>query len=176
MSVRRTSVVAFSVLAMAGAVAIAAPAFFSMPRVALAQNAPNGDREGKETRWLQDLGLSPDQLQQLQSIRGQYREPLQAKRTALRQAQDELRTRMTGDASDDEIRRQFQEVQRLRQEMAELRFESMLAARKIMTDEQRDRFAAKMQEHSRNKKGPRQGQQGMGRGRGRGMGNPGNTP
>ncbi len=161
MFVRRTSVVAFSVLAMAGAVAIAAPAFFSTPREALAQSAPNGDREGKETRWLQDLGLSPAQLQQLQSIRSQYREPLQAKREALRQEQDELRTLMTGDASADDIRRQFREVQRLRQEMAELRFESMLAAREIMTDEQRDRFAAKMQEHSRGKKGPNQGRRGM---------------
>ncbi len=54
---------------------------------------------------------------------------------------------MTGNASDDQLRQQHQEMQALRQQVETRRFETMLQIRKVLTPEQRAKAAQLMQEH-----------------------------
>jgi periplasmic protein CpxP/Spy len=57
--------------------------------------------------WLRDLDLSPDQMQKIQSVRGQYQDKLMSQRQAARRAHRELRTLMAGDAGVEEIRQKY---------------------------------------------------------------------
>jgi Spy/CpxP family protein refolding chaperone len=106
----------------------------------LAQSPPQPRRT--ETRgWLKELNLSPEQIQKIRQIRGQYQGRLTQQRQAVQQAQQELKELMTGNASTEQIRQKFDQVQRLRQELADTRMDSMLAIRKILTPEQRQKLA-----------------------------------
>jgi Spy/CpxP family protein refolding chaperone len=96
--------------------------------------------------WLRDLDLSPDQMQKIQSIRGQYQDKLVSQRQAARQSQRELRTLMAGDASVDAIRQKYREAQTLKQQVANTQFDSMLEMRQVLTPQQRQKFAERMEQ------------------------------
>ncbi|KAM3115815.1 Spy/CpxP family protein refolding chaperone [Phormidesmis sp. 146-33] len=94
--------------------------------------------------WLRDLDLSPDQMQKMRSIRKQYQDKLVSQRQAARQSQQELRTLMAGDASVEAIRQKYREAQTLRQQVADTQFNSMLEMRQVLTPQQRQKFAERM--------------------------------
>lgn len=56
---------------------------------------------------------------------------------------------MIDDTASSEVRRQHQQVQTLRQDLSDLRFESMLKMRNVLTPDQREEFAELMQERRR---------------------------
>ena len=56
---------------------------------------------------------------------------------------------MQGNASENDLRNKHQEIVSLRQQMGNLRFESMLEMRKVLTPEQRQQFVQLMQERRR---------------------------
>ncbi|MFN4280277.1 Spy/CpxP family protein refolding chaperone [Thermosynechococcus sp.] len=103
-------------------------------------------------RWganLENLNLTPEQRQRLQAVRQQYQSQMEQTRTQLRQAKAELRQMMSGNASEDQIRSKHQQVRQLDNQLASLRFESMLAMRGILTPEQRQALASQMQQRRR---------------------------
>ena len=156
MSIRRIAVVTMAMLSLGGAAAVAAPQLF------IAQDGnftrteninPSKDRQSMKTgvgqkgegRWLEQLNLSPEQVKKIEEIRNQHDSKIKLKSQELRQAHEQLRELMTEDASTNAIRQQHSQVNRLRQEMGELRFERMLAIREVLEPEQRQQLTNWMQ-------------------------------
>jgi Spy/CpxP family protein refolding chaperone len=108
----------------------------------LAQRGPGG---GRGERWLQQLNLSPQQQQQLSAIRQKYRGQMEPLRQQLRANQDELRRLMASDSANAaNIRAKHDQIAGLRQQLDQLRFESMLESREILSPEQRQQLAQLM--------------------------------
>lgn len=106
------------------------------------------DRGGE--RWLQQLNLSREQMQKIQAIRARYKTKIEQNSQILRQAQQELSNLMAGVASTNEIREKHRQVEQLRQQLAQMRFESMLEIRDVLNPEQRRQFIQMMQQRRRN--------------------------
>jgi len=114
--------------------------------------------KGGQGQWMESLNLSDGQKQQLEAIRQKYQDQMKSLAEQLRTNQNELRTLMTGNGSDSEIRAKHNQVNNLRQQLGEMRFNSMLESRQVLTPEQRQQFSQLMQE----RQGNRQGRRGMG--------------
>lgn len=147
MLLRRLSLLAVLMLLIGPAVStLAAPNPAQLP-AAVAQQPPRTDRPGgNEERLFEQLNLSQEQKQKMQAIRNQYKDQLNQRRQALHQAQQELKTLMTGTASANQIREKHRQLLTLRQQLEEVQFESMLAMREVLTPEQRNQFAQLMQQ------------------------------
>lgn len=142
----KMSVVALLILSLGGVIAL------FVPNPLLSQNPdpePSPSVEtpwtGKEGGWLRDLNLTTTQVQQLQAIRQQYHDPLQQNSQKLHQARQELKTLMAGTAPTAEVRAKFQQVQQLSQTVAQVRFDSLLAMREVLSPDQREALAEKFQ-------------------------------
>ena len=134
----------FASLAVTGAAfpSTAETAIGEFPQL-LAQRGPNPQRE---ERLMESLNLNDQQKQDLNAIRQKYQGKMEAIVSQLRTRQDELRTLMGSNASDSEIRAKHKQVADLRQQLGELRFDSMLESRKVLTPDQRKQFAQSMGE------------------------------
>jgi protein CpxP len=143
---RRVAIVAAStVLVLVGSAAVLRAIDFGSQNSSAIAQAPT-ERPGKRGLGLmRDLNLSVEQMKSIQQIRSRYRDQLESDRTAARQAQQELRKLMAGNAKDDEIRDKFRQVQSLRAKAAEAQFNSMLEMRGVLTQEQRQKFAERME-------------------------------
>lgn len=113
--------------------------------------AQRGIRQGerssdKAEKLIEQLDLSDEQVQQLNTIRQKYASQLQPLRERIRTTADELRTMMQGEASDTALRMKHKDMVSLRQQMGDLRFESMIEMRKVLTPQQRQEFAQLMQQ------------------------------
>jgi periplasmic protein CpxP/Spy len=125
---------------------------------AIAQSTPatgdqgtpaRGDRgkRGWGEKWQEQLNLSADQKAQIKQIRDQAKSDSQSLRQQMRTAFEKQQSLMAGNASDDQIRQQHREVQALRQQAADRRFDTMLKIRQILTPEQRAKAAQMRKEH-----------------------------
>ncbi|MCY7323601.1 MAG: Spy/CpxP family protein refolding chaperone [Phormidesmis sp. CAN_BIN36] len=95
--------------------------------------------------WLRELDLEPAQMQKIQAIRRQSRDQIDRQRQAIQQGQQELRSLMASDASADQIRGKYLQVKRVREELADTQFNSLLEMRQVLTPNQRRKFAERMQ-------------------------------
>lgn len=140
-------VIASTVLLVVGSAAVLRAIDFRQSNDVIAQAPSPSDRPGRgEMGLLRELNLSPDQMSRIQQIRSRYRDQLKSDRDAARQAQQDLRTLMAGTANDDQIREKFRQVKELRTKVADAQFNSMLEVRNILTPEQRQRFAQRMEQ------------------------------
>ncbi|UBF29005.1 Spy/CpxP family protein refolding chaperone [Kovacikia minuta CCNUW1] len=147
MSPRRISAIAAVLIALGGAVAIAnQPSLFSQSTVQSPAEQPAQNRDRDKGGWLKDLNLTQDQLKKIQTIRNRYKNQFAQQRQAVQQAQRELRDLMAGDASAEQVRQKYQQLQVLKQQSGSTRFNSMLEIREILTPEQRQKFVSRMKE------------------------------
>lgn len=109
----------------------------------LAQREPG---PGKDARWMDSLNLSNQQKQELNAIRQKYQGQMDKLFNQLRTRQEELQNLMGGNASDQELRAKHKQVSELRNQLGELRFNSLLESRKVLTPDQRKQFAQLMEE------------------------------
>lgn len=158
MQLRRVSILSVVLLSLGGAVALANqnPLF---PQ-SVAQNAGGLGHMGRgQPKLMEQLNLTPDQKQKLQTIHSQYQDQISQRKQAVRKATQELRDLMASDASATSIRTKHQEVQGLRQQLEAVSFESTLATRDVLTLDQRKQFAQLMEQrhnsrnHGRNETG-----------------------
>ena len=127
----------------------------------LAQADTQSPRSARKENWLQELNLSKEQIQKIQAIRRQYQDRLTQQRQSVKQAQQALKDLMaSGDASSEQIRQKFNQVQTMQQTLADTRMESMLAIRTVLTVEQRQKMTELMRQR---------GKPGRGRGMGAGL-------
>jgi periplasmic protein CpxP/Spy len=122
----------------------------------IAQNTPDRPSEGNQRkgRWgnkggemFKELNLTPDQQAKIKAIREQEKTASMDRRNQMRAAFDRMRSLSAGNATDDQLRAQHQQVQQLRQQAADRRFETMLKIRAVLTPEQRTKMAELMQKH-----------------------------
>lgn len=139
----RRLILATALLLACGSVTPANPSI--APEIA---QAPPGQPSLRQNRgaWLRDLNLSPEQMQRIRAIQNQYQGRIRQERQAYRQAQRELRNLMAGNASVDTLRRQYNDAKAIRQRLADLQFESLLAMREVLTPAQRRKFADRMEQ------------------------------
>ena len=93
------------------------------------------------------LDLTNEQSTQIEAIREKYRAANEENYQQLKQAREEMRSLLTSDANPNRLRQQHQEMQSLRQQLGNSRFEAMLEVREILTPEQRQQMADMMAEH-----------------------------
>lgn len=147
MVIRPVSTLAALLMTVGSAIVLIPPiaVISSAASQSFAQTPPQ-PRRGEMKGWLKQLNLSAEQIQKIKQIRSQYQGQLTQQRQAVQQAQRELKELMAGNASTEQVRQKFDQVQRLRQELADTRMESMLAIRKILNPEQRQKLADLMRQ------------------------------
>ncbi|MEM6503504.1 MAG: Spy/CpxP family protein refolding chaperone [Cyanobacteria bacterium P01_C01_bin.89] len=139
-----------------------------------AEDARGGrGRRGNGPGWLRELNLTEAQQTQMQAIKEKYRPQMEQQRAEGKAAKDQMRQLMSNpNTSNDQLRSQHQKLQQLRQSKGNLRFESMLEMRTVLTPEQRQQMAQRMAEREE-----RRGGRGGGRARGERRGDgPGAAP
>lgn len=153
MTIRQNSlVIALLALFVGGSVVLAEPLFKkNLNSDQFVAQTPEGrmGKRGKfgQGRVLEELNLSEQQQQQLEAIKQKYQGQFQPLRENMRTLRQELQTMMTGTASNNQIRAKHQQLAASRQQMENLRFESMLEMREVLTPEQRSKFGQLMEQY-----------------------------
>ena len=145
MSIRRISAIAVLIFTLGStAVAVAIPN--PVEPQTLAQNQQPNRPAGKEGRLFEQLNLSADQKQKMQAVRDRYKDQISQRMQAMRQAREEMETMMSGTDNASQIREKHRQIMGLRQQLEEVKLESMLAMREVLTSEQRSKLAQLMQQ------------------------------
>jgi periplasmic protein CpxP/Spy len=122
------------------------------PPLYIAQTEPqpvprSGERRARRAdNLLEQLNLTDAQKRQIAAIRQKYQGQMKQLREGLRSDRQELESLMAGNATDGQIRAKHQEIERSRQKLSDLRFQSLLEMRQVLTPDQRSKFARLMQE------------------------------
>ena len=98
----------------------------------------------------QQLNLTPQQRHRIRQIRRQYQTEIFRLKEDLRVARQELAQMMSGTDSAAVIRAKHTQIERFRQKLGGLHFESMLATREILTPQQRQKFAEILETNQQN--------------------------
>ena len=112
----------------------------------IAQHSRHGKRgrgEGMQ-RVLQQLDLTPEQLQQIEDIQEQSKNQAQALHQQMQTQREEMRSLLASDATPEQLQQQHQQTQDLHQQLGDNRFETMLQVREVLTSEQRTQMAELM--------------------------------
>jgi Spy/CpxP family protein refolding chaperone len=148
---RKSFVVAIAAFFAAGLIGFASPLLHSqsLPTITLepsfAQISTQEPLENKG-KFLEQLNLSEPQKQQISSIRQKYRGQIEQLQEKARVTQKELFDMMAGTESVSAIRSKREEAASLREELGNLRFESMLEMREVLTPQQRAQVAQRLQQ------------------------------
>lgn len=121
----------------------------------IAQNpTPTKQRgEGKKNQLMEKLNLTTQQQQQIESIRTKYQPEMDNIQEQMRVERQKMNEMMKNNDSQNNLRSQHQKISTLQQKMNNLRFESMLETRELLTPEQRQQFSAMMGEKRGNGRG-----------------------
>lgn len=98
---------------------------------------------------LDKLGLSDDQKQKLKAIHEAKKGSAMELHKEMRVLQQQFIDAMVAETSDASLRSLHDKVEQKRAQMGALRFEGMLEVRKILTPDQRKKFAELHQQHER---------------------------
>jgi periplasmic protein CpxP/Spy len=101
----------------------------------------NGEKRGG---ILQKLNLTRDQFLKVSAVRKQYQPLILSQARTVQTLQAKLRSLMASSAESSEVKTTFQELQKRRQELQQLRFDSSLATRQVLTLDQRKMFKAEL--------------------------------
>ena len=144
MSLRRVPVITVLMLSLVGSAVAFADSSSLLSQTAV-QATEDQRRPQRGTRLIQELNLTPEQTQRIQTIQNQYQGQIAQRKQAVRQARQELFGLMAGTATESQIRQKHDQVETLKQQAEEVRFNSMLAMREVLTPQQRRQFAERMQ-------------------------------
>ncbi|WP_159789010.1 DUF3747 domain-containing protein [Sodalinema gerasimenkoae] len=108
------------------------------------QPTPEPSQPSQEQPVRDEIALSNSQQERITQIRQSYLAESSRLEGELNQARQELQEMMISDASTRQVRRQRDQVERLRQRISDNRFSSMMAVRDVMSVEQRTAFADSM--------------------------------
>ena len=107
----------------------------------LQQNPKNPNKNIRQQRLLQTLGLSQDQVRQIQQINGEKRLQMDEAQMRFREATRNLDQAIYSDnAKEDEIQNHLKEVQAAQGEIVRIRFLTEFEVRKVLTPEQLNKF------------------------------------
>jgi Spy/CpxP family protein refolding chaperone len=128
--------------------------------VADAADAPQGTAPRSwETRLQQQLGLRDDQVQAIREIREREAVAWRQHGQTLRQARAELRRLILSEADETKIQARHAEVQQLMADGLTRRLNTLREITPLLTPEQREKFAAMMEQGRQHFRGSRRPQQ-----------------
>lgn len=104
-------------------------------------NTPDTPSEPQEQDWRDEIQLTAEQRQDIANMRQEYLAESGRIQGRLDSARQELQAMTIGDASSRQIRRQRKQVENLREDLYDLRFDSIMEIREVMSVEQRTAFA-----------------------------------
>ncbi len=129
------------------------PALRISERSPVTQLAHNNFHQGKRRggyggmkKVLEQLNLTPEQSQQIEAIHERFHSDNETLYQEMRTNHQEMRSLLASDASEEQLRQQHQNIQGLRQQLGNNRFETMLQVREILTPEQRTQMAELMEQ------------------------------
>lgn len=138
MLLRRLLILATLLLSFGSSVALTEPSSLTVQNVA------------QNNQSVKPPNLTPEQARQVGEARDRYKDQIAQRNRELRQAQEELDSLMSGSASESEVRSKYRQVAELRQQIEDLRFESMMAVRSLLTPEERRQLADYLQQQREN--------------------------
>lgn len=131
------------------------------------EGGPREERGDNRPNLLAELGLSPEQVQQIRRMNQERRPTMMQAQRRMREANRTLDAAIYRDTvNDEEFQTRLKEVQTAQSELARLRFENELAVRRILTPEQLIRFREirkRFEEQRQNEMRERRQQRRMGR-------------
>lgn len=130
--------------------AIAIGLISSQPFVTRVIAQPLDVPETPPANVLRALNLSDVQKQQIRSILEKDRETRRAVVQELRTKEQELRTMMDGNATREALMQKFSQIQNLRRQNEQRRFDQMLSMREILTPQQRTELSKVAKEANSN--------------------------
>ncbi|MGF1588346.1 MAG: Spy/CpxP family protein refolding chaperone [Pleurocapsa sp.] len=113
---------------------------YSLKPTAIADNSQAVTQPKSNSSLFQQLNLTSEQQRRIKQIHLQYEQKILKKKNLITKLQQQLSDMMVGTEPVELLRTKHQQLNILRQEMALLRFESMLATREILTPQQREKF------------------------------------
>jgi periplasmic protein CpxP/Spy len=112
---------------------------------AVAQTPTNQDqKQPRQQGWLKNLNLTSEQLKQIQTIRKQSKGNINLKKQAIQQAKQEFEALMADTTPASEVRKKYNQLKTLRQELSDIQLENTLAIREVLNPEQRQKYADHM--------------------------------
>jgi len=148
MSLRQISILTAVLISLGGA-SVFAQVSNSKHEIS-AQNPTKLPSQRRQSGWLQELNLTPKQLEEMKQIRSRSQGQIKPKQQALQQAQEKLSNLLAGTASQEQVRTKYNELKILRQQLADAQFENTLAIREILNPEQRQKLAEHLYKPQRN--------------------------
>lgn len=116
--------------------------FTTMRKVAQhMKHGKRGNRGEKMNRLLQQLDLTSAQSEQIEAIQEQSKTARESLHEQMETQQQKMRSLLDSDATSEQLTQQHQQLQNIRQQFGDNRFETMLQVREILTPEQRARMA-----------------------------------
>lgn len=112
-----------------------------------------GGRGDRAERLIDELDLTDAQVEQIRNIRQGAREEMQSLHGNLRAERQNMHELMASDATAADLRVQHETVQTLHRQVADQRFENMLAVREVLTPEQRAELSERMEQRRENRQG-----------------------
>lgn len=108
-------------------------------------------REGGLKKLLEQLNLTTEQSQKIETIQEETRSEKESLRQQLQTKHQELRSLLASDSPSEQLREQHQQLQAIHQQLASNRLETMLQVREILTPEQRTQMAELMAQRGEKK-------------------------
>ncbi len=99
---------------------------------------------GKEA--FKELNLTDDQKSKMKELRKASKNEMKVLRQTMKDRREKLAQSMAGKASDDELKKDFASLQEAKAKWESAKFDQRLKMRKVLTEEQRAKFASFMNE------------------------------
>ena len=148
MWLRRVFLSSVLLLAVGSASAFVKPNFLFPQSIAQNLGGQKAGTQG-EFKLMEQLNLTPEQRQKLRGIYYQYKDGIIERKQSVRQATKELRELMVSNASAQEVRAKYKQVEAVRQQLEAASFESMIEMRDVLTPTQRSQFAQLMEQQGK---------------------------
>ncbi len=113
------------------------------------EESPQRGKKGGRQRWgrmMEELNLTSAQKAEIKSIREKYSSEYPDFKEEIQASRQKMQSLLANNASNGELRQQYEQMQRLRQKMGDRRFEAMLEMREVLTSEQRTKMAQLIKE------------------------------
>lgn len=105
------------------------------------QRRQRGQQRHKMTR---ELGLTQEQVNKIREIRENQREEIRSIQSEISEKMKQFQTMFAGDATETTVRSLFAEISTLKQKLAQIHLDGLIASRKILKPEQRNVFTTMM--------------------------------
>ena len=150
MLLRRVSVLSLLLLSLGGVVAIGKPHSNALTPNILQNFEERPPQQRDRPKLMEELNLGQAQQERLQGIQSKYKDRIDSLQEGLSESTQQFRSLMISNIDSGQIRNKHQEVQQLQQQLEDLRLESMLEMREVLTPAQRSRFAQMMAQRKDN--------------------------